>query len=106
MLEFLFGLVETFGEGALNAIGGVIGWVIGWIAQGILIFAAMLPDNIFNMPNVTVAMETGLMWLNWFVPVGGIVGLLTAWVTATTAFYMGRFVFRVLYDNLGSWFTK
>lgn len=106
MLEFLFGLVEVFGDGALNAIGGVIGWVVGWIAQGILIMAAGLPENILEYPQVTAQVETGLAWLNWFVPLSGIVQLLTVWVVATTTFYGARFVFRVLYDNIGSWFTK
>lgn len=103
-MDFLFGLIEVFGDGALNAIGGVIGWVVGWITQGILVLVASLPDNPFELPTVISATETGLSWLNWFVPVSGITTLLIGWVSATITFYMSRFIFRVLYDNLGTWF--
>lgn len=106
MIEFVFGLVERFGEGALSAVAGVIGWFVGWIAQGLLIMASGLPDDIFELPTVNLAVEQGLAWLNWFVPVSGIVQLLVVWVAATTTFYAARFVWRVLYDNLGQFFTS
>lgn len=97
-MEFLLELWETFGDGVFSFVGGVIGWCVGMLAQGILMLASALPDNFLELPAVLDSWDTGLCWLNWFVPIGEMEAMLLAWVAATIVFYSSRYVARVVFN--------
>ena len=50
-----------------------------------------LPDDPFKLPAVIGAWDTGIAWLNWFVPVTGILEIMALWCTATLSYYVGRY---------------
>lgn len=101
MFNVLYGLFEQFGEGVWGVVGGVVGWLVGVVADLIIALSAALPSNIFDLPQVIGNWETGMGWLNWFVPVGQLKALLVAWVAATVAFYGTRFVFNFISKRMG-----
>lgn len=101
MFDMLFGLFETFGEGVWGVVGGALGWLVGVVADLIIALSAALPDNIFEFPQVIGNWETGMGWLNWFVPVSQLKALLIAWVAATVTFYGTRFVFDFISKRMG-----
>lgn len=101
MFDLLLGLFDKFGEGVWSVVGGALGWVVGTLATLIINLSAALPDNIFELPTVISSWETGLCWLNWFVPVAQLEAMLVAWVGATVAFYGARFVFDFIAKRMG-----
>lgn len=101
MLEMVLGLADTLGTGVFDAVGGIIGWLVGFLASFVLFVAAALPANPFDLEQYMqnlVNWETGISWLNWFVPIGTIELIMTAWVAATLAYYASRYVFKFIYE--------
>lgn len=102
VFDFLNGLADTLGAGVWSVAGGVIGWVVGTVASVLLMVAAALPYDIFNLPTVIASWEVGVGWLNWFVPVGELELLLAAWVAATLAYFTARNVFNFIAERFGT----
>lgn len=87
---------ETFGSSALDVIAGGLAWLVGLLADLMLVLSAALPDDPFQLPQVAGQWETGLGWLNWWLPIGQIGVCLTAWVGATVAYYIFQFKLRTV----------
>lgn len=95
MIEFLGGLASTFGEGVWDVASGVLGWLIGVVADLIIVLSAALPDgDLMQLPAVGEMWETGLGWLNWWLPIGQLAALLATWIAATIAYYAFQFILR------------
>lgn len=97
----LSGAADVLGSGVWAVVGGVCGWVVGCVASFVLILSAALPGDIFQLPAVVGGWETGMGWLNWFVPVGQIELLLVAWVAATLAYWVAKHVFEFVAARFG-----
>lgn len=81
-------LVFRFGVSAFDVIAGGIGWVVGLAADLLIIISAALPDGgIFELPEVAGQWETGLGWLNWWLPIGQIAAVMAAWLAAVLVYY-------------------
>lgn len=66
-------------------------------------FKAFLPQSPvqqFANDPTHVLPETALGWLNWFVPVQGMLGLFTAWLAAGLVWMTVRFVKRNTFDRI------
>lgn len=96
MIDFLGGLVLDFGDAVFDVAAGLLGWLVGFVANVIIMLSAALPSDPFQLPEVMTEWETGLEWLNWFVPVGQIAAIIGAWVAATVAYYAFQFILRHL----------
>lgn len=95
MLDLLGGLAQEFGDGVWSVASGLIGWLFGALADVIIMFSAALPNgDLLQLPQVIEQWETGLGWLNWWMPVGQLAALLAAWVAATIAYYVFQFILK------------
>lgn len=94
MLEFLGNLAVQFGDGVWSVASGVLAWAIGFVAELIIMLSAALPNDPFTFPEVIEQWETGLEWLNWFVPVGQIAAIMGVWIAATVAYYAFQFILK------------
>lgn len=101
MLEMILTLGDALGTAVFDAVGGIIGWFVGFLASFVLFVAAALPANPFDIGQFVqnhINWQTGMMWLNWFVPVGTIEVIMVAWVAATLAYFASRYVFKFIYQ--------
>lgn len=97
MLDLLGGLALELGDAVWDLAAGTVGWLFGFLADMIILLSAALPDgDLMQLPQVIGQWETGLGWLNWWMPVGQLVALLTTWVAATVAYYVFQYILRVL----------
>lgn len=102
MLQTVLDLAGEFGEGVYGAVGGLLGWLVGMFANFVLFVAAALPSNPLDLAGFLQNLEDwsmGISWLNWFVPIGNIETMMVAWVGATLAFYMSRYIFKFIGDR-------
>lgn len=70
------GFLDWFGETLYSAVEFVFG----------LLDICPFPD-ILSTVQGSLAASQGFSWLNWFVPVGPLLGLMTAWLTAIGIYY-------------------
>lgn len=96
MLDFLGGLAVELGDGVWSVASGVLSWLFGMVASFIISLSAALPDDPLHLPEVFAQWETGIEWLNWFVPVGQIAAIMAAWVAATVSYYVFQFILKQL----------
>ena len=87
-------LALEFGDSVFSVAAGLIGWLVGMLADLILILSAALPADFAELPTLAAGWETGLGWLNWWVPVGQIALVIAAWAAATVAYYAYKFILR------------
>lgn len=92
IVQWIAQLVGEFGEGVWSVASGVAAWGIGLLADLIIVLSAALPDDPLEIPQVAEQWETGLSWLNYWVPVGQIAAMLAAWVAAVIAFHAFRYI--------------
>lgn len=73
----------------------VLGKLTSWLVS-------LLPVSPFASleSQVPASLDAGLAWLNTFVPVGAIVGVMTAWAAAMLAFVVVVLVRRFTLDKL------
>lgn len=86
-------LANKFGSGVFDVVGGLFGWLVGQAASFLVFLSSALPSNPLDLSGFVdniVNWETGLSWLNWWLPIGQIATLLGAWVLATLAYYTAR----------------
>lgn len=92
ILTWIAEQVGIFGEGVWSVASGVAAWGVGLLADLIIVLSAALPDDPFTLPELASQWETGLGWLNWWVPVGQIAAVIAAWAAAVVAFYAFRYI--------------
>ena len=100
MIGFLGDLVLNFGDSVWDVCAGLLGWLVGFLASLITLLSASLPADPFQFPEVISEWNTGLSWLNWFVPIGQISAILAAWIAATIAYFTFQFILRHI-DSVG-----
>lgn len=89
--------VLTFGMDAFDVAAGALGWLIGLAADLLIVISAALPDGGFlELPEIAGIWETGLGWLNWWLPIGQIAAILGTWLGATLAYYFFQLKLRKL----------
>lgn len=89
--------VWYWGADALDVIAGGIGWVVGLLANFIIFLSAALPDgNLAELPQALNTWDTGLMWLNWWLPIDQLAAVMAAWVAATIVYFVFQFKLRAL----------
>lgn len=94
MLDWVAWGMGWFGEGVAETFSGLVAWGIGLIADLLITLSAALPSDPFELPQVAEQWETGLAWLNWWLPIGQIVALLAAWAAANIAYITFSWVIR------------
>jgi len=94
MFGMLVDLVGMFGDGVYSAISGVVSFFLGVIGDSLMVLINALPDDPFILPQVVGTWDTAMSWLNWFVPITGLVELLGIWASATLTYYVGRWALR------------
>lgn len=95
MIDFLGNLAVELGDSVWSVASGVIGWLFGLLADLILVLSAALPDGgIWELPEVAAQWETGLGWLNWWLPIGQIAAALAVWAAATVAYYTFQYILK------------
>lgn len=75
----------------------MLSFLIG-LLHGILdILNALLPTSPFaSLASSLQGAEMGLGWLNWLVPVGGMLALFGAWLVAILAWYVAKMTARTV----------
>ena len=69
----------------LGFIGDAVQGLFGWLAD-------VLPQSPFTGLQLPQGVDTALGWLNWLVPMGGIMALYAAWLAAVLLYRVIRFV--------------
>jgi hypothetical protein len=95
MFDWLFNLVGMFGDGVYSAVAGLAAFLAGVVMDNLNVMLAGLPGDIFQVPTVVGSWETGIRWLNWFVPVGQMAATVAVWASATVTFYVGKWALRL-----------
>lgn len=73
----------------LSAIVSLLQGIIGWLNS-------VLPSSPFqDLLNGAEGLQLGLGWLNWFVPIGGMLAVFTAFLAALIAYA----VFKLILDK-------
>lgn len=102
LFDILTDFVFRFGSDALDVIAGGIGWLVGVAADLLLVISAALPDGGFlELPEVAGQWETGLGWLNWWLPIGQIAAVLAAWLAAVLVYYAWQLKIRTFLNGRG-----
>ncbi|WP_102374665.1 hypothetical protein [Raoultibacter massiliensis] len=78
--------------------------VIGWLGQMIYDALQWVHTNVDVCPfpdivaaiGGTVAATDGLAWLNWFIPIGQILGVLALWLAGLAAYYGAGLVTKIV----------
>lgn len=94
MIDFLSQLAMELGEGVWSVAAGLVGWAMGLLADLIILLSAVLPETLFELPQLAGMWETGLGWLNWFVPIGQMEAVLAAWAAATVGYYTFQYILK------------
>lgn len=67
--------------------------LVSWAYALIQLFPASPLADVWSQLAATPVMEW-MGWLNWFIPVGKILGILSVWLTAVSAYYVYQIVLR------------
>lgn len=79
----------------LAFLGDLLTGILGFLNQ-------FLPDSPFQtLIDDTSALVTGLGWLNWFVPVGTMLGIFAAWLGLMVAFVAVKMVIGKAFSVVG-----
>lgn len=93
----LLDAVWEYGSDALDVVAGGIGWLFGMVADFIVFLSAALPDgNLAELPEALNNWDTGLMWLNWWLPIDQLAAVMAAWVAATLVYFVYQFKLRLM----------
>lgn len=77
---------ETLSKG-FYAICELTAGVIDWILS-------FLPDNPFSNFNLPGGASEYLGWVNWILPIGNIIKIITAWVGALVVYYLYNIIYK------------
>lgn len=76
----------------------MLDFVVGFLRQVCAGLVDLLPHSPFqDYYGALGAVSDGLAWLNWFVPVGALLGIMTVWLVAVGGYY----VFKALLHWIG-----
>ena len=72
----------------------LIDFIYKWVAEMANKILALLPTSPFRQFIDSWIPPSYLGWLNWFFPVGEILGVLTLWLTSVALFYLYSIIMR------------
>lgn len=76
----------------------MLDFLVGFLRSVMGGLVSLLPQSPFQDFYSTLGMVSdGLRWLNWFVPVGTLLGIMTVWLVAIAGYY----VFKALLHWVG-----
>lgn len=73
--------------------GDIINGAIGWVKDIVVKAIDLLPDSPFNIP-VPDYVHNIIGYVNYFVPVGQMVTILTAWTACIIIYYVSSLLLR------------